>query len=121
MGTKLNRIVIKGSNYTDADTVSRLMQDAGVVPDPKDAEDLALLANALGAAVADDEAGHVDLFVMNKGDNVFLCANLYAIYLTFNNPSNTLPALRAVVDASDFMSCRAVDRDVFVVQFRFLI
>ena len=121
MEAKLNRIVIKDGNFTDADAVSRLIRDAGFTTDQKDAEDLALLANALGATVAEDEACHVDLFVMQKGSDAFLCANLYAIYLTFNNPSNTLPALRAVVDAADSMSCRAVDGDMFLVQFRFLI
>jgi hypothetical protein len=118
---KLNRIVIKGGNYTDAAAITRLIRDAGVEPDEADVEDLALYANALGETVADDDACHVDLFVIQKGDESFLCANLYAIYLTFNNPSHTLPALRTIVDAADSMSCRAVDGDVFVIQFRFLI
>lgn len=121
MEAKLNRIVIKDGNYTDAESVSRLIRDAGVTPDAGDSEDLALLANALGATVADDEAGRVDLFVMRKGDEAFLCANLQAIYLTFNKLNNSLPALQAVVEAADYMSCRAVDEDMFVVQFRFLI
>lgn len=121
MEPKMNRIVLKGGKYTDAEELSRLLSDAGIRPDPEDPGDLAVLINFLAQTVADDDAGHVDLFVMNKGEESYLCANLYAIYLTFNKVGDMLAAFRAVIDTCDFLSCRAVDRDLFVVQFRFLV
>ena len=121
MESKMNRIVLKGGKYTDAEELSRLFDNAGLRPDPENPGDLAVLVNFLAQTVADDDAGHVDLFIMKKGEESYLCANLYAIYLTFNKVGDMLPAFRAIVDACDYMSCRAVDREQFVTQFRFLV
>lgn len=118
METKTNRIIIRNGNYTNAEAISILLHNSGLEP-TANIDRLTLMCNALAQTVAEDEAGHVDLFVQKRGDACFLCANLYAIYLTFNNADHTLPALRAVIDESNAMVCRAVDADLFVVQFRF--
>lgn len=118
MEQQLNRIVIRDGEYTDEKTVSALISASGISTE-FNIEHLTLLCNVLAQTVADDEEGHVDLFIMKKGGEAYLCANLYAIYLTFNNSDKTLPALQAVIDAASYMVCRAVDRDIFVVQFRF--
>jgi hypothetical protein len=115
---KLNRIVIRDGDYTDETAVSRLITDAGVTTSV-DLEHLTLMCNALGQMVEDDDKGHVDLFIQKKSDDCFLCVNLYTVYLTLNNAEHTLAAFQAVIDTAASMTCRAVDEEILVVQFRF--
>ena len=118
MEGKLNRIVIRDGEYTNVRTVSKLVSDASVQTE-FNLKTLTLICNALGQMVENDDNGHVDLFVLKKPDENFLCANLYTVYLTMNRLDHTLGAFQTAVNAANSMVCRAVDEDTLVLQLRF--